>query len=111
MNVIIFKNSNKPQYIDVNGFDDIASKLECEYIELLNVFIGDRRYMLLVDEEGRLKENYVSGLLKSHYSNTFLLGHIIITNENDTIEEEDYGYIKKHLDYRGGLPVFYAQAK
>lgn len=110
MKIMIFKN-NEPILCNVTSFDDIAKEINCDYIEMLHVRVGNRNYDLIVDEEGKLRSEYVSGLLCWSYGNTFLVGHIAITISDRGIGDEDYDYIKKHLEYRGGLPVFYAQTK
>lgn len=111
MKIILFKNTNVPQECEVTDFSEITKLLEIDYIEMMPVCIGKRHYCLIMDEEGKLKSNYVSGLLARSYGNTFLVGHLALTRGEESLEHDDYSYIKRHLDYRGGLPVFYAQIK
>lgn len=110
MKIIIFKDY-EPILCNVTDFNDIVRKINCDYVEMLHVRIGDRNYDLLVDEEGKLKSEYVSGLLRWTYGNAFLVGHIAVTVCGQEIRDDDYDYVKSHIEYVGGLPVFYAQTK
>jgi len=87
---ILFESTKGHECIDIveaDGLEDLYRILGCEIVEYAPVVIGGRLYSLILDEEGRLKENPAptSAVYEADgkwYS--FAIGRFLITPPSDT---------------------------
>ena len=99
--LLLDAEERKVKEVEANGLEDYYKMIDCRMIDIVNRSIGNKRYNIICDDEGLLKDNITISAINKDWQE-MLVGNLIICGlakqgELTSLTDEDIAHIKKKI--------------